>query len=232
MIAAKNSPRLPARSQKKSRCERVSRVVPDLEAATKSVASRSSDSARRRMAAGCVVSSTWKDSAPKLRLITSGARLEPPIPSRTKVSICPGAASSSTKRCRSPSRLRIRIGSSSQPSHLASSLPVQSVGSRSQIRATSSAGATALIRPPAGTAARARRTRVAAPCSARAPSRRSLPSARPGISRASRSAIACMSGWSSSPTRTSVGTCTSPSRRGRSSTSSSSSSSATSRWSS
>ena len=50
-------------------------------------------------------------------------------------------------------------------------LPVQSVGSRSQIRATSSAGATVLT--PASSQerrARARRTRVAAPCSARAPS--------------------------------------------------------------
>ena len=109
-------------------------------------------------AAGCVVSSTWKPGASKVRLITSGARLDPPIPSRTKVSMIPGAARSSTNRSRSAMRLRMRIGSSSQPSHFASSCPVQSVASRAQMRSTTSAGATALTAPTGGTEARAGRT--------------------------------------------------------------------------
>ena len=47
-------------SQKCSRCERVSSVVPDLEEATKKVRPTSIDSCRRRIALGCVVSRTWK----------------------------------------------------------------------------------------------------------------------------------------------------------------------------
>src|ERR671931_971536 len=144
VIATKNSPRPPFRSQKKSRCERVSSVVPDFEEAMKSVLSRSRRSSECRISAGCVVSSTWRERSPKLFLSTSGARLEPPIPSRTNVSITPGAARSSTNRCRSSIRSRIRCGSSSQPSHFSSPEPVQTVGSRSQIRSTSCSVAIAM----------------------------------------------------------------------------------------
>jgi len=52
-------------------------------------------------------------------------------------------------------RSRIRRGSSSQPSHFASSAPVQSVGSRSQIRSITSARST--TRVPARPASSARR---------------------------------------------------------------------------
>ena len=86
---------------------------------------------------GCVVSRTWKRSRPNARRSTSGARLDPPIPSRTTSSAPPAASASSPS---SPSRCRIRSGSSSHPSHWASSCPVQTVGSRSQIRSTSSPG--------------------------------------------------------------------------------------------
>src|SRR5204862_2904505 len=48
----------------------------------------------------------------------------------------PAAPTSSAKPSSSSRRSRMRSGSSSQPSHCASSLPVQTVGSRSQIRST------------------------------------------------------------------------------------------------
>ena len=73
----------PAASQKCSRWDRVSSVVPDLEEATKNVRATSIDSCSRRIAFGWVVSRTWKLAASKLRRKTSGARLDPPIPSRT-----------------------------------------------------------------------------------------------------------------------------------------------------
>ena len=67
---------------------------------------------------------------------TSGARLEPPMPqTTTRLSFRPSSSASS-----SGIRWRIRSGSSSQPSQCASSRPVQTVGSRSQIRSKTSAG--------------------------------------------------------------------------------------------
>src|SRR5439155_24677341 len=78
------------------------------------------------------------DSARNVRRSTSGARLEPPIPSRTTASR-PSSATSSANAVISSTRSRMRRGSSSQPSHFASSAPVQTVGSRSQIRSIRSA---------------------------------------------------------------------------------------------
>ena len=66
------------RSQRWSKWQRVSTVVPDFDEMTKSASSISS----RRSAAGCVVSST-SSGAPASRPITSGARLDPPIPQTT-----------------------------------------------------------------------------------------------------------------------------------------------------
>ena len=112
-------------------CERVSSVEPDFEAEMKSVPSVST----RRTALGCVVSSVSNASTRKSRFSTSGARLEPPIPSRQtrSNSTCANRSSSScTRSC-------MRSGSSSQPSHFASSPPVQTLASRLQIRSTSSA---------------------------------------------------------------------------------------------
>ena len=140
VIAANDSPRPRVSSQKKSRWERVSRVVPDFEETRKSVRSGSSDSARRRTAAGCVVSRTWNPSAPVARLSTSGARLEPPMPSRTVASKVSRASPANARI--SGRRSCIRAGSSSHPSHSSSPEPVQSVASRAQIRSTSSAAST------------------------------------------------------------------------------------------
>src|SRR5215213_9285311 len=139
VTAAKDWARLPAQSQKKSRWQRVSSVVPDFEETTKSVRAGSSAPAARRMAAGCVVSRTCRWSLSNVRRRTSGARLDPPMPRRTTESNWPNptAANSSS----SVTRWRIRSGSSSQPSQRFSSRPVQSVASRAQRRSTSSAGA-------------------------------------------------------------------------------------------
>ena len=53
----------------------------------------------RRTAAGCVVSRTWKRSLPNVRRSTSGARLEPPMPSST-TSAKPAVLARRTKRAR------------------------------------------------------------------------------------------------------------------------------------
>src|SRR4051812_24706621 len=102
-----------------------------------SVRSRSTDSSSARIALGWVVSRTWNASEPNVRRSTSGPRLEPPMPRRTTAS-SPSSAIASAKSTSSSTRSRMRPGSSSQPSHFASSEPVQTVGSRSQIRSISS----------------------------------------------------------------------------------------------
>ena len=109
---------------KYSRCERVSSVEPDFEAATKRVRSRSRLPSRRLIAAGCVVSSTWKLSAANARRSTSGASEEPPIPSRTNASNSSIAASA--KAFSSGMRGRTRSTTSSQPSQRSSPESVQS----------------------------------------------------------------------------------------------------------
>src|SRR5436190_10431241 len=88
------------------------------------------------IAAGWVVSRTWNEFDANVCRITSGARLDPPIPSSTmsenSSETCSVKPSSSCATC------RIRPAASSQPSHWASSFPVQTVASRAQMRRTSS----------------------------------------------------------------------------------------------
>src|SRR5581483_3941055 len=103
----------------------------------KSVRPRPIDPSSSAIAAGCFVSRTWKLWTRNVRRSTSGARLEPPMPSRTTAS-SPSSATESANRSSSATRSPMRRGSSSHPSHFASSAPVQSVGSRSQIRSISS----------------------------------------------------------------------------------------------
>ena len=127
VIATNCAPRPPVCSQKYSRCERVSRVDPDFEETTKSVRSSSRLPSSRRIAAGCVVSRTWNDSTSNARRSTSGARLEPPMPSSTVWSNCsraPAANAFSSSTCG-----RIRATTSSQPSQRSSSPPVQTEAS-------------------------------------------------------------------------------------------------------
>src|SRR6478735_8419661 len=81
-MAAKFSP-AGLRFQKYSVCERVSSVDPDFDAEMNRVRPRSSCRSRSRIACGCVVSRTWNVSWRKVRLITSGASDEPPMPRRT-----------------------------------------------------------------------------------------------------------------------------------------------------
>src|SRR5712692_6314067 len=104
----------------------------------KSVCSRSIDPSSARIACGCVVSRTWNASLRNVRRSTSGARLDPPMP-RSTIASSPSSATPSANSTSSAIRSRMRPGSSSQPSHRASSAPVQTVESRSQIRSISSA---------------------------------------------------------------------------------------------
>jgi len=74
-------------SQKYSLCDSVSVVLPDLEATTNRVSSRSILARSARMVPGSVVSSTcspgWPFTWPKVLRSTSGPRLDPPMPSST-----------------------------------------------------------------------------------------------------------------------------------------------------
>ena len=124
MIAANCAPRPPVRSQKYSRCERVSIVEPDFEEARKSVCSRSTLRSSRRIASGWVVSRTWNDSTSNVRRSTSGASEEPPMPSRTQSWNCSVAASA--KAFSSSTWARTRVTTSSQPSQRSSPESVQS----------------------------------------------------------------------------------------------------------
>ena len=124
VIAANWRPRPPVRSQKYSRCERVSIVEPDFDEARKSVCSRSTSRSSRRIASGWVVSRTWNEPAPNVRRSTSGASDEPPMPSRTTSSNCSVAAPA--KAFSSSRWSRIRETTSSQPSQRSSPESVQS----------------------------------------------------------------------------------------------------------
>src|SRR6478672_832394 len=110
------------------------------------VFARSRDCSACRIIAGCVVSSTCSCFLPNVRLRTSGASDEPPIPSRTNVSNFVRASWANSVI--SPTRSSTRRGSSSQPSHLSSSAPVQTVASRAQIRSTSFCCVATLIGTP------------------------------------------------------------------------------------
>ena len=134
MIAAN----CPPRSRKYAVCERVSSVVPDFEAERKSVRCGSIFDSSARIAFGCVVSRTWKRSAPNVSRSTSGASDEPPMPSTTKSSIAPAETTSfaNARTSSSCSEHALRLVEPAEP--LASSPPVQTVGSRAQIRSTMS----------------------------------------------------------------------------------------------
>src|SRR5437899_10080792 len=138
-------PSPPAFFQKYSKCESVSSVPPDFDETMNIVLPRSRVCSACRIIAGCVVSRTCNCFAPNVRFNTSGAREEPPMPSRTNVSnlVRASVANSTT----SPARSCMRFGSSSQPSHLSSSVPVQTVASRAQIRSMSSC-CVATVTPP------------------------------------------------------------------------------------
>ena len=126
------------RAPRRSRSASASRASPpDFDETTNSVRSRSSESASRRIAFGCVVSRTWNAVALERPPQHLGRELRAAHPEQDDVVDVVGdlGANSAARRRRS----RIRSGSSSQPSQCASSCPVQTVGSRSQIRSTSSA---------------------------------------------------------------------------------------------
>src|SRR5438309_105532 len=107
---------------------------------------RSRNSSAWRIIAGWVVSRTCIPLTPNVRFSTSGASDEPPMPSSTNAS---KRVRASPANCRnSPIRSCIRFGSSSHPSHLSSSAPVQTVASRPQMRSTSSCCAATLTPPP------------------------------------------------------------------------------------
>ena len=108
----------------------------------------------------------------------------------------------------------MRPGSSSQPSQCASSRPVQTVGSRAQIRSTSSTASRELMLLDLREEAQHELVELVAgaPCSERAPSPRSSRGAYSGFRPRACRRSACISGRSSSPTTISVGTAISPSR--------------------
>ena len=178
-----------------------------------SVRSRSTRSSRRRIADGWVVSRTWKPVMPNVRRITSGARLEPPIPSSTTSSKSRGE------------RLQLVDPLEHPPGLVEPAEPVRLVGSRPDRR---------VARPDAvddldGLERGHRRNSRTSRSNSSGRSRLGMCAARgidvrcaSGILSASLLAIACMSSRSSSPVRISVGARTSPTRSARSGTSSSS----------
>ena len=121
--------------------EKVSTVPPDLVETMKSVRFRSRRSARARTAPGSVLSRTARSrkpsALPKTLRKTSGARLEPPIPSR-RAKLKPSARTPSTNSSISASCSRISSGLSSQPRRLAisSGSGFQRVWSFRRIRST------------------------------------------------------------------------------------------------
>src|SRR5262245_25306155 len=143
------------RSQAQARWLRVSSVEPDLEAAMWSVRSGGSSVPRRAMAAGSVVSRTWRrgPAPPAVAwATTSGNRLEPPMPaSRTWSTPAVIAATRAVKPSRraamsgptvsQPSRSEISVGSSRQR-----------VWSPAHVRATASRSASSARAAAAGSA--------------------------------------------------------------------------------
>jgi len=120
MCSVHRSPtRLCSCEPKYSSKARVSAVVPDLLEAMNTVRERSPTSSTRRICAGSVASRTINSrppgATPNTSLSTSGARLLPPIPTRTARSIR-RSASSSASALRRGTSTRIVSGRSSQPS--------------------------------------------------------------------------------------------------------------------
>src|SRR5208337_901574 len=116
-----------------------SRVLPDLEETMQMVFLRSSFFSTALTWAGSVESSTWSSgyppNLPKVRRRTSTQRLEPPMPRRTawrNLAFLISAASF----LRLASSFNCSSTMVSQPSHLPSSVPVQSEGSFCHRRAT------------------------------------------------------------------------------------------------
>ena len=104
-------------------------VEPDLLLTQKIVRPDSAHSRKPRTTSGCVESRIRSSSpdpicagapkaSPKTRLNSSGARLEPPMPS-TAARVYPSARTSRATRCSSPTRAPMLTGRSSQPSHAA-----------------------------------------------------------------------------------------------------------------
>ena len=119
-------------------CDIVSIVPPDFDETMNSVVPRSTASRTLRIWSGCVESSTWSLTAPSPNESrnTSGARLEPPMPSST-ASVMPSSRTSAANVRRSSASAAIRSAMSSQPRRSVSSgVPAgaQSVPSRSQTR--------------------------------------------------------------------------------------------------
>jgi hypothetical protein len=139
-------PAASTRERKKRYCERVSSVVPDLLDTRKKVRSRRAPASAERIASGSVASSTSRIGAPgpgvMQRFSTSGARLDPPMPSRS-TRVKPAPRTSAEKARSSAIRARSRPGSSSQPSRLRMTAAwagssFQREASRAKSRATAS----------------------------------------------------------------------------------------------
>ncbi len=134
--------------------EKVSTVPPDFVETMKSVRFRSSRSVRVRSVPGSVLSSTARSrkpsAVPKTFRSTSGARLEPPIPS-SSAKLKPSARTPSTKEAISARRPCIAHGLSSQPRRSAISFGsgFQRVWSFRRIRSTTRPAASALRASPA-----------------------------------------------------------------------------------
>ena len=134
------------RSKKYCRKTFGSSVLPDLLATITSVRSRSTRLSTARTCAGSVESSTWRSRPsgwrPNVRASTSGHKLEPPMPS-SSACVKPSARASPAIVASSGSRRRPAGTASSQPSHVASSAPVQSEASRAHRRRVPSAASQA-----------------------------------------------------------------------------------------
>src|SRR5680860_1086939 len=136
-------------------CDSVSTVPPDFEDTTNSVLSRSTASSSALTASGSVESSTCSSSPPsrlpKLRRITSGPRLEPPMPS-SAACVKPSALTSSTKAPRSSTCSSIVSEMVSQPrrSPISGPGPPHSVSSLRQMRRATFSSTAVLTRSASG----------------------------------------------------------------------------------
>jgi hypothetical protein len=143
VIAMNRSPALPGPTTSFTRSKKCclkmfgSSVVPDFDDTMNKVRPRSTRASHARTCAGSVESSTESSAQPgtfpKVMRRTSGHRLEPPIP-RSRMWVKPARRTSSAMRSRLSIRRSCSSTTSSHPSQLASSAPVQRVASRAQNR--------------------------------------------------------------------------------------------------